>query len=119
MATWPSYADITVQGFSQQRQPAVLRTEMESGPPKQSKNKSRVMLTRTINVQLNSLVDYNNFISWFTATINRGNDWFDWLDPVTNTTKQARIVGGIIDSESPRTIIKYWALTMKLETWDA
>ena len=45
MATWPSYAGIRHEGFAEQRESALMRTEMESGPPRQTKVRSRVLVT--------------------------------------------------------------------------
>lgn len=119
MATWPTYATIAADGFWQRRESAVLRTDMESGPPKQAKIKSRVMVTLDAKVYIQTLADYNSFITWFNTQINRGADWFDWLDPVSKTIKQARIVNGQIDTEYPRVQMRSWVLQLKLESWDA
>ena len=119
MATWPSYAKIKFAGFSQSRKPAVTRSEMDIGPAKQIRTASRVMVTRPCQVWLDSLTDYNSFITWFRTSISHGADWFDWIDPVTGTTKSARIVGGQLDEETPQALgLAAWVIALKLETWD-
>ncbi|MBI3771472.1 MAG: hypothetical protein HY272_02015 [Gammaproteobacteria bacterium] len=117
MATFPSTGKLLFNGFAEQRQPAVVRTEMDSGPPKQTKKLSRVMITRPVTY-LFAAADYASFLTWFETTINNGNDWFDWTDPRTSTVKQARIVGGQLDEARPRNgKLTYWTVSFKLETW--
>ena len=116
MATFPAYAKILASGFAEQRESALLRTEMESGPPKQAKIKSRVMVTRPVNVLIKSRSDYLSFVTWFSKTINEGSAWFDFTDPVTNTIKQARFVGGGLDA-TPQAGLTLWAIPLKIETW--
>ncbi len=117
MATFPAYAAILLDGFAEQREPALLRTEMESGPPRQTKIKSRVMKTRPVKILLDSRDDYLSFETWFATTINEGADWFDWADPVSGTTKSVRFVGSmnavpLADTNGP------WAISgLSLEGW--
>lgn len=119
MAVWPSYALLRFAGFSQQRQSAVTRAEMEIGPAKQITTASRVMVTRPCQVLLKTKADYLAFITWFRTDIGRGADWFDWTDPVSGTTKSARIVGGLLESEAPQDAgLRIWAVSLRLETWD-
>ena len=117
MAALPSYASIHLDGYAEQRESALMRTEMESGPPKQAKIKSRVMVTRPVTIRVNTLADYQAFVVWFSDTINEGADWFDWLDPISNTTKQARIQGGALDASPMGSINGAWVMRAKLETW--
>lgn len=118
--TLPSYVHILGAGFSHARQPAVLRTDMESGPPKQSKVLSRVLVTRNVRLMLKTKSDYAAFIAWFNGDINRGAEWFDWVDPVDGVTKLARFVGGVLGGETPmRPQLDFWEITAQLETWDA
>lgn len=118
MASLPSYVKIRLEGFAEQRESALLRTEMESGPPKQVKIKSRVMVTRPVVLEINTLANYNAFVVWFRDTIHEGADWFDWLDPVSNTTKQVRFSGGGLDAAPVSGTAGYWLIRgMKLEGW--
>lgn len=119
MATFPSYAVLLADGFAQQRESGVQRTEMESGPPKQLKVKSRVLVRRTVVYALRSLADYNSFVTWFQTTVNFGADWFTWTDPVDSASKNARIVGQI-DEEAPVVpALADWRVSFILETWSA
>ena len=116
MATFPAYAKILASGFAEQRESALLRTEMESGPPKQAKIKSRVMVTRPVSILLQSRADYLSFVDWFAEDLNEGSDWFDFTDPVTHTVKQARFVGGGLEA-SPEAGLTLWTINTKIETW--
>lgn len=119
MAAFPAYAKIIFDGFMQDPQPAVSRTDMEDGPPKQFKRRSRVMVERPVTVFLNSKTDFDNFHTWFKTDINRGASWFDWVDPYDSATKQARIKGGKISEKPRRKALDLWAVAMIIETWDS
>lgn len=116
MPTLPAYAKILLAGFAEQRESALLRTEMESGPPKQAKVKSRVMVTRPATISIETKADYLSFVDWFAHDINEGAAWFDWTDPVSGTTRQARFVGGGLDA-TPVAGLRHWMIKTKIETW--
>jgi hypothetical protein len=115
----PSYVGILRDGFAIQRQSAVLRSDMESGPPKQAKILSRVLVPRAVTFSLKTLADYNSFIVWFRDDLVRGAEWFTWTDPVDNVSKLARIVGGVLESEEPHGSLNAWRIRCRMETWDA
>lgn len=119
MATFPTAAKLLHDPYRVSREPAVQRTDMESGPPKQAKLRSRVMVTREVRYALDSIADYNAFIAWFNTDIARGAAWFDWPDPIDDSVKQARIVGGVIEEEQPNKTLDVWLLKFRIETWDA
>jgi len=119
MATFPTYAKLLHSPYRVTRDPAVLRTDMESGPPKQAMLRSRVMVTREVRYAFGSIADYKNFIIWFNTAIARGAAWFDWPDPIDDSVKQARIVGGNIEEEQPNKTLDVWVLKFSIETWDA
>ena len=118
MSALPSYVKVLFAGFGEERESGVQRTAMESGPPKQLKVKSRVLVTRECVLWVASKADYLSFVTWFEATINMGADWFDWADPVSGTTKSARIVS--LGSAAPdATVTDGWRMSASLETWSA
>lgn len=119
MATFPTYAKLMHDPYRVTRAPAVVRTDMESGPPKQAKIRSRVMVTREVRYAFGSIADYQAFITWFNTGIARGAGWFDWNDPIDDSVKQARIVGGQIEEEQPNKTLDVWQLKFRIETWDA
>jgi len=117
MATFPSYAQILFDGFSQERESALIRTEMDSGPPRQAKIKSRVMLTRNVNIYLDSKTALANFEEWYQDDINYGASWFDFVDPISGSTVQARFVGGAYTLKPMSAKLQDWQLSAKIETW--
>ena len=116
MTAFPSYATL-IDGLSEQRESALLRTEMESGPPKQARIKSRVLTTRPVTILLGSKADYLRFVDWFSIDLDEGAAWFDWLDPVSGTTKAARFAGGGLDATAVGGDLDAWSISQKLETW--
>ena len=119
-ATFPSYAKLLIAGFGEQAAPGVLRTQMESGPAKQLKTKSRVEVQRPARIRVMSKADYLLFMVWFKTTINQGADWFDWTDPVAGSTVSARIVGGQLGAAQPMAgIAGGWVIPCTIETWAA
>ncbi len=114
MATWPSYA--TIASIAEKPQSAMLRTKMESGPPKETKVRSKQTILRPITVHLASLTDYQNFTAWIRVTLDRGKDWFDWTDPVDGQTKQAKIVNGLYEGDPAGNTLQTWHVQITLET---
>ncbi len=120
MAAFPAYAKFLRDEFGEVDASALIRTEMESGFPKQTKVSARAMVTRSCVVVVDSLADYNSFMVWFRTTINMGTDWFDWTDPVDNTVKLARIVSGSLGKREPANkALTAWKMPLTLETWSS
>ena len=118
METFPSYATLVNDGYSLQREQNILRTQMETGPAKQLKTKSRSLVTVNCAVQLSS-ANYTLFLAWFQNNLDYGADWFYWTDPRTVTVKTARIIGGL-EAESPLSSrLGIWKVRFKLEYWSA
>lgn len=115
--TFPSYAKLQLAGYSQQRESALMRTEMESGPPRQAKVRSRVMLTRTVKIYLASKADFQAFETWFASDCNLGSSWFNFTDPVSGATVQARFVGGGYQSQPIGAALNGWMVDAKIESW--
>lgn len=93
MAAWPTYARLEA-AITETRESALLREAVESGPPKQRRTKSRVMITLAGTVLFRTAADYAAFMTWFATTIKHGQDWFDFVHPRTGAIVQARFVGG-------------------------
>ena len=119
IATWPEYAKIMADGFGVSRDPLTVRSEMESGPPKQLQVRTRGMVQRSFRALLTTREDYLAFLSWFKVTIRAGADWFWFRDPVSKQTVEARIVNGL-GQENPLIPgkISHWAIQVTLEVWD-
>lgn len=116
MAAFPSYPKLLFAGFAEQPDPGAYRSEMESGPPKQLKAPSRVLIKRPVRYHLQSNADYISFKAFVETTINRV-DWFDWTDPVSNTVKSARILGGQYDAAPMVPDLSNWEVSFMIETW--
>lgn len=119
MPAWPAYAKILRDGFGFEREAAGLRTDVESGPAKQTRTKSRAMVQVPVRVLLRSQADYLAFLAWHRTDIQAGFAWFDWTHPVTGATTQARIVGGKLGREEPTAGLQRWEIPTTLEYWDA
>lgn len=117
MATWPSYAKFLADGFSVRRESALQRTDMETGPAKQARIRSRVLITRSGAVLLKSKADYLAFLAWFANDISEGSAWFDWVDPVDGATKTARIVAADMEQAPMTPSLDAWSVRLSIETW--
>ena len=118
-AALPSYVKVLRDGFAEQRESALLRTELESGPPRQAKVKSRVMVTRPVKLMLSSRADFASFKTWYASTINEGADWFTWYDPVTASTLTVRFVSGGFDATPLGSVDGAWVISAQIENWSA
>ena len=116
-ATLPVYARIMFDSYSQKRDSAILRTDMESGPPRQAKIRSRVMLTRTVRIVIESLANFQLFETWFKDDINYGADFFNMRDPVSKATIEARFVGGEYVSRPLTGTLTLWQIDASIESW--
>jgi len=117
MSVFPSYAELLISGYGEKRESVLLRTEMESGPPKQARIKSRVMVERAVAIRLMSLADYQAFVAWFALDLDEGAGWFDFNDPVSGVSKPARFVGGGLEATPTTARLNGWTINAKIETW--
>ena len=117
MATLPSYVRILFDGYQQSRESALIRTEMESGPPRQAKIKSLVLTTRTAKLYLSSKADYLSFLTWYREDISEGALFFNMTDPVTGSTIQARFVDGGFVSRPMTAAMDFWEIEVNIESW--
>ncbi len=115
--TFPTYAKLLFDGYRQKRESALLRTEMESGPPKQAKVRSRVMLTRTVKIYLASKADFQAFENWYASTLDLGALWFNMRDPVSGTTVLGRFVGGGYSATPIAGKLAAWVIETSIESW--
>jgi len=116
---FPTTGKLLFSGYSETPESAVLRTDMESGPPKQAKIKSRSLVTRPLTYRFNN-TEYDAFELWFKTEINYGASWWNWEDPRDGATKQARIVSGQYAAkmaEQGEGAELEWDVSFNLETW--
>ena len=113
MAAFPAYACVLLEGYQEKANYSVLRSEMDNGIPKQRPRRSLPMVTRDVRVKLANKTTKAQFDTWVRVDLDGGTGWFDYVDPLDNTTKQARIVSGEVTWSSPGVV---WFAEMKLET---
>lgn len=95
MSEWPPYAKVRLIGLSEEFDPAVERTEMERGVPKQRVINSQVMATITATVLFRTPSDIVAFEDWYFGAVGRVG-WFTFTHPRTGQALTARFVGGQI-----------------------
>jgi hypothetical protein len=117
MATLPAYVDVLFNGYSQKRESALLRTEMEYGPPKQAKVQSLVMITRSARLYVNTKANFQSFETWYRNDLNEGVSWFDMTDPVSGSTITARFVGGGYTATPMTAAMEQWEIGVQIESW--
>lgn len=117
MATFPAYAQILYKDYSQKKESALLRTEMDSGPPKQAKVRSKVMITRTVRIYLDSKANFNSFETWYADDLQMGSAWFDFVDPVSGSTIQARFKDGGYTAQPMSAAMENWEIAAQIESW--
>ncbi|SOE48109.1 hypothetical protein [Orrella dioscoreae] len=113
MADFPEYACILLQGYTETPDYGVLRTEMDNGIAKQRPTRSLAIVTRAATIHVGVLANKLLFDEWARTAISGGAGWFNWTDPLTQTVKQTRIVGGRYEWSSPG---KVWRATCQIET---
>jgi hypothetical protein len=120
MSAWPDYAKVLMEQYSESRESALIRTEMESGPPKQARVRSRVMIQRKLTAAFASDADYLAFLDWYADDIEEGALWFEFFDDVREAVVLARFVEGGLHANAirkPSEAVFIWELPCKLETW--
>jgi hypothetical protein len=117
MAALPEYVKILHEGYAQVRESALLRTEMESGPPRQAKVRSRVMVTRSVKLYLSSNADFQAFETFYRTTLSEGALWFTMRDPVTGANIEARFVGGGYTATPMSAKMQHWTVDAEIESW--
>jgi hypothetical protein len=119
MASLPSYVKILFDGYQQQRESGILRTEFESGPPRQARFKSRVMVTRSAKLYINGKTNFASFESWFMNDIKGGSLFFTMTDPASGSSISARFVGGTYNVTPLSSKWADFEISCQLENWSA
>ncbi|WP_313171474.1 hypothetical protein [Stenotrophomonas sp.] len=100
MAYFPTYAQILTDGFTESFDPAVERTDMERGVPKQRLINSQVLVKLSATLLFRSAADVVAFEAWYFDTIKRIG-WFQLKHPRTGALITARFENGSIGTLSP------------------
>lgn len=101
MATLPDYVEVAVDGWGEEPDPAVERTEMERGPAKETVLNSVLVNETTATLLFKSKADALSFRTWWNDTIGRIG-WFDMTHPISGETISAHFKGGAIGRVTPR-----------------
>lgn len=100
MTALPSYVTILQDGYSESFDPAIERTEMERGVPKQRIGNSQVLAKIGATLLFRSAEDVASFETWYFDTIGRV-DWFQMRHPRTGAVITARFENASIGALSP------------------
>lgn len=114
MATFPHYAQVLVEGYGEEADHGVLRTEMDGGLAKQRPRYNTPIVTRDATILVLSDEDKESFDAWIDDELKGGAGWFDWKVPRTDRIVKARIVGGKYKWAEPMGTA--WKATCQIET---
>ena len=99
MAAFPSYGEFLLDGFGEQPESPLVRTNMESGPVKQAKLRSKIRVVRNVTYRFTN-AEYVTWKTWHKTTVAFGALWFDWINPLDGATVQGRIINGLYNAIS-------------------
>jgi len=117
MATLPSYVKILFDGYSEQKESGILRSDFESGIPRQARFKSRTMKTRTASLFIETKANFILFETWFANDLEQGALFFNMVDPVSGATVEARFLGGAYSAQPMSASLNLWQVSCQLESW--
>lgn len=100
MAAFPENLKVLID-TSEEPSSVVIRSEMDRGIPKQRRIAADAIVTVPITVMFFTQQEAVDFEDWFYDDISGGADFFDWVNPRTGATVQARIVGGQLGALVP------------------
>lgn len=116
MASLPSYITILFDGYVEQRESGIIRTEFESGPARQARFKSRTTKTRDARLFIDSNANFQAFETFFADELEQGALFFNMTDPLKGTTVEARFVGGVYAARPLSSSMNKWEVTCKIES---
>jgi hypothetical protein len=117
MASLPIYVRFLHDGYAEEKESGILRTEFESGPPRQTRFKTRVLKTRSVKLYLDSKQHFLDFETWFSTDLQGGALFFTMTDPITSSNIEARFVGGIYNARPMTAKLDCWEVDCKIESW--
>lgn len=117
MATLPSYVRVLFDGYSEEKESGIIRTEFENGPPRQARFKSRTMKTRAAQLFIESKANFLAFETWFADDLEQGALFFNMTDPIRGTTIEARFVGGVYTAQPMTAALNLWRVDCQIESW--
>lgn len=102
MAAFPSYIEIMFDGYAEEFDPEIERTEMERGPAKQAIRNTHVQQKLKATLLFKSAADVAAFEAWYFDTIQRIG-YFELVHPRTKVTVSARFENASIGTLVPLT----------------
>ena len=117
MATLPSYVKILFEGYSEQKESGIIRTEFETGPPRQARFKSRTMKTRNVQLYIETNANFQAFETFFIEDLKQGSLFFNFTDPLTGQTSEGRFVGGLYSAAPLGVPPDRWFISCQIESW--
>jgi hypothetical protein len=106
--------DVFVDGYDEKFPNAVLRTDMDAGPPKQRRRFTAAVKPMTVVVGL-TRDQVESLESFFEDTLGMGAISFDWVHPRTQADVTLRFVGGTPPEVKPEPGAARWQATLTLE----
>jgi hypothetical protein len=110
--TFPSYARIIADGYGDQADFGVIRSDMD-GLAKQRPRWSKPIITRTVTIMLNTVSDRILFDTFVRDDLNGGSSWFTFTDPIDGVSKQGRISSGPVQWSTPGVV---WLAKASIES---
>ncbi|AAP58686.1 19R [Xanthomonas phage Xp10] len=95
MSELPSYCQLLVEGYSEEYDPAIERSEMERGLAKQRIKNTYGLMRFTVRALIQGQANIDAFDSWYLDDIRRIG-FFTMVQPRTRQTINARFVEGKI-----------------------
>ena len=95
MSALPSYVIVRPTGYSESHDPAVQRTEMERGMPKQRLLNTQVLMKLHLSLLVRTALEAESFLDWYLLDIKRIG-FFTMKHPRTGATVSVRFENGDI-----------------------
>jgi hypothetical protein len=101
MANFPPYVKVLAAGYGEDFDPAIERSEMERGVPKERLINSQVLMKISATLLFDSPADITSFEDWYFTDIQRIG-WFQLTHPRTLAMVSARFEEAKIGKLTPR-----------------
>lgn len=117
MATFPHESLVLLsEGMSVSYDTAVLRSEMDAGPPKVRAYKCKTMKVIKAVYHACECDSVQVFETWWKEETKLGSRWFKYQDPCTAEFIKARFRSEPTWSSSTQNL-NDWRLSVEIETW--
>ncbi|WP_281661587.1 hypothetical protein [Microvirgula aerodenitrificans] len=114
LPVFPRRIRVIREGFEEDIDYGVLRTEMDGGVAKQRPRYSIPIVTRQVTLLARTLADRREFDRFVREDIAGGAGWFTWTDPVDGQSRRVRIVDGKVPWQAMT--VDVWKASCKVES---